>query len=250
MQLLNPRQLRRLVLAHQRSFAGQRSTDAATDRRPYLAVTEIEPGAGQVGLGRPPIGLGALELGHRVVEGLRADGVDFHQLLEALRLGIGTMDVSLGLGQRTLGSHQGSLERRRVDAEQQLTGLDVTALLKMSGQDHTGHPCAHLGDAHRLNASGQIRSHGKHTWLHGQRLHLGHWRSVFGGLSLTITTTCPKYRQQQPDGFHRGENLVHWHSLFNEKDLPIPVGRLCAAAVKRGASVKTLSATVTQLAGV
>ncbi len=116
-QLLNSRHQCRLVLPYQRSFADQRSPDAAADRCTQLTITEVEPCGRQVGLGSQTIGLGALEVGHGVVERLRADGVDFDQLFETLHLSVGAIDIGLDLGQCAFSSHQRRLERRRVDAE-------------------------------------------------------------------------------------------------------------------------------------
>ena len=154
--LLDHRQRRRLALADQRAFGDEGAADAARDRRRHRRVAEVDLRALQACLGRRDVGLGGLLRRDGVDVVLLADRVGFDQRLVALGLRRRLRQVGLGARDRRLDRRDLALQRRRVDLEQQLAGLDVAAFDEHALQQDARHARAHLGDARGLEPAGQL----------------------------------------------------------------------------------------------
>jgi hypothetical protein len=174
--LLDQRQRRRLALADERAFGDERAADPARDRRRHRRIAEADLGALQVRPGRRDIGLGGLLRGDGVDVVLLADRVGFDERLVAL--GLRRRLRQVGLGARDLRLDRGdlALQRRRVDLEQQLAGLDVAAFDEDALEQDARNARAHLGDARRLEAAGQFGDEADGLRLHRHHADFGRRR--------------------------------------------------------------------------
>ncbi|MNQ59629.1 hypothetical protein D3C85_738840 [compost metagenome] len=182
-QLLNEGQWGGLVMAYQRALGDQRPADAPGDRCGNGGVTQVQACPLQGRLGRGHLGFGLLRGGAGVVMVLAADRVDADQLAVALILQAGLEVIGLGLGQAGPGAVVIGLERRRVDAEQDIALFHVAAFAKHLLQHHAGHPCADFGNARGENATIELGADGQGLHLDGfhgdldlRRLLLGRGR--------------------------------------------------------------------------
>lgn len=196
-ELLDTRQQRGIALPHQCPFGGKRTADAPGDRRGDRGVTQVQARGLHVGLGRTHGGLGAAQLGGGAVEVLLADRFDLDQRLVTLDPRLGLLLYRLGAGLVALGSRQGGLERRRVDLEQHIAGLDVGAFFEAFVQDDAGHPGAHLGDPHRLDPARQGRGQGQRLAGHGHHRYRIHDLGRGLGLIRPVAARQRDRRRQQ-----------------------------------------------------
>ena len=143
-------------LADQRTFRHQRTADAAADGGGDRRVRQVDLGRLQVGTGHGDVGSG-LALGrHGVVIVQLADGVGLHQRRVAGHLLGGQLLGRLGAHQGSLGAVVGGAQRGRVDLEQHLAGLHVTAFLEEALFQNAGGSRADLGHARRFDPARQV----------------------------------------------------------------------------------------------
>ena len=198
-ELLDARHQRRLALPDQRALGHQRAADAPGDRRSDRGVAEVQARGLQVGLGRAGRRLGAAQVGGGGIEVLLADRLDLHQRLVATHPRLRLEQHRAVPRQLTLGARHRSLQRCRIDLEQQVASLDVGALLEALPHDDAGHPRAHLGDTHRFDPPRQFRTQRQGLGLHRQDLHRQHH---FGGLLSLFRRPTTRQRDghsQRPD---------------------------------------------------
>ena len=154
--LLHDGQRRGSALADQRAFRHQRTADAAADGRGHRRIRQVDLGRLQVGTGHVDVG-SRLALGRDgVVIVQLADGAGLHQRRVAGHLLGGQLLGRLGAHQRSLGTVVGGAQRGRVDLEQHLAGLHVTAFLEEALLQDAGGTGADLGHARRFDPARQV----------------------------------------------------------------------------------------------
>ncbi len=113
--------------------------DAAVDRRADLGIAEIDLGLFEQGLRFQNIGLGGLLGGLVLIDRRLRDVLVFHQFLGALQLQVGVHLRRLGPGEIGLLLIHGGLVSIRLDAKQQIAGLDHLAFGEIALPDKAGH---------------------------------------------------------------------------------------------------------------
>ena len=124
---------------------------AAGDRRRHARVVEIELGLVDRGDGGVARRRGDVHLGNALVIGLLRGVVVLAELGGALELGLGKIELGLGLSLLRLGGFERELERPRLDDEQQVALLDELAVDEVDGFEIAAHPRAHLDRLHASN---------------------------------------------------------------------------------------------------
>lgn len=186
-QLLDARHQGGVALPHQRAFGDQRTADTPGDGRRHRGVAQVQPRGLDVGAGRAGRRLGTAQVGGSAVVVLAADRLDPHQRLVAANPRTGFVQRRLGPGQLAFGTRQGSLQRGRVDLEQQVAGLDVGAFLEALLHHDAGHPRPHLGHPHRFDAPGQLGDPGQGLGPYHHGLHLARRHLARRGLARLFT---------------------------------------------------------------
>ncbi|MNL16898.1 hypothetical protein D3C87_1379620 [compost metagenome] len=199
-QLLNQRQWRGFVLAHQRAFGDQRTTDAPGNRRGDGGVAEVQFCPVDSGFVGGDIGGGVPNGDPGVVVVLAADGIAFDQLGVSLFQQLGLKRIGLGLAQRGFGAVQVSLERRRVDAEQHIALFHVTAFTEGALQDHARHAGTHFGHARCGNPPAQFAADGQWPRFDGLDANRGQRRLFLGVRGLVTRAQCQRQCNQAEPG--------------------------------------------------
>ncbi|MNM85401.1 hypothetical protein D3C81_975140 [compost metagenome] len=208
--MLDGGQGRALVLADQCTFGDQRAADAPGNGRGHRGITQVQAGTLQRGLGFGDFGVGLQEAGSGIVVFLAAHGLVVDQLAVALLLQAGLIQGGLGLGQGGAGAVVVGLEGRRVDEEQHVALLDVTALTVHPLEYHTRHPCAHFGSTRGEDTAAEFAADGQRLQLQGFHAHLrrGHFFFLLGAVATAGQGQAQK-RQKRHGAQARGEASRH-----------------------------------------
>ena len=142
---------------------------AAGDRRGHAGIVEIELGLIDRSDRRVARRLGDIHLGDALVVGLLGGIVVLAELGSAVELGLGKIELRLGLGLLGLGGLERELERPRLDDEQEIALLHKLAVDEVDGFEVAAHPRAHLDGLTRLELAGEVA-----PFLHVPDEGLGH----------------------------------------------------------------------------
>ena len=137
------------------------------DRRRHAGIVEVELGLVDRGDRCVARRLGDIHLGDTLVIGLLGGVIVLAQLGGAVELGLGKLELSLGLKLLGLGALERELERPRLDDEQEIAFLHQLAVDEVDGFEIAAHPRAHLDRLTRFELAGEVA-----PFLHipGQRL--------------------------------------------------------------------------------
>ncbi len=156
-QLLHDGEGAGLVGRDQRARRHGGAADAPGDGGFHFGVIEIDLRLVQRGPGGGDRSLRLTQRGDRLVVGLLADGIGFHQFGIAVGGEPRGVEIGLGTGQLGLGAVVGGAIGCRIDAVEELLGLYRAAFLEGPLEDDAGHLRPHLGDQERRGAARQFR---------------------------------------------------------------------------------------------
>ena len=141
---------------------------------------EIELGAIDVGLARGDVGLRLPQVGNRKIKLRLRDRPRRKQRFGTLVVLCLLIEHGLRLGERRLGGVELDPERLGVELVEHVAGFDVAALLEIPVHDDARDTGAHLGDARRRNAAGQLPNHRQRRGLQFKDAHLLRRRRLSG----------------------------------------------------------------------
>src|SRR4029079_2635205 len=140
---------------HQIADAQIMQADPSTYRRRYTGVIEIELGLVLVRCRSVERSGGGVHLCDALVIGLfRGVGL-LTQLGGASELGLGEIEIGLGLGKSSLGRFERELEWLRLDDKQQVALLDCLAVNEVDRLETAADPGPDIDRVHRLELAGE-----------------------------------------------------------------------------------------------